>query len=204
MKVILSLTLSDYKEIIIGILSVVKTLGPLRGMRVLCFACFYHFRDLLSGQGKYPEKGKRRIWFKFNFLKWIFIYLKRNDEKHAADFFSKIIEIPTKAFLSHFAPPAKSFTREFLLTRVWQNFLQKDYNLLSEIDLPQNNSISLHVKRCYINEVVREIGLMEVADRICYGDFIFWKDYHRNVKFSRDKTLLKGDSYCNHTLTWVD
>ncbi len=48
------------------------------------------------------------------------------------------------------------------------------------------------------------MGLMPVADRLCHGDYIFWERYHPNVRFSRTKTLINGDEYCDHTLTWVE
>lgn len=62
----------------------------------------------------------------------------------------------------------------------------------------------MDVRRCFINEVARDVGLMAVADRLCYGDYIFLENYHSKVKFTRTKTLIKGDDCCDHTLTWVD
>jgi hypothetical protein len=52
--------------------------------------------------------------------------------------------------------------------------------------------------------VSRDIGLLPLADRLCYGDYLFWENYHPNIAFSRTQTLIDGDSICDHTVTWTD
>jgi hypothetical protein len=203
LKVIFSLGFSDFREMLVGFVSVVKTLGLADGMKAFIFATGKHMAAVKRGEGLYPEKGKQRIWFKLHFLKYIYQYIRKLDEAKAIELFDSIIKGPTIKFISHLMPPALCFTKDFTLHHAWQELIKGDYNIVAEVSPPRGNSVSLHVRRCFINEVVRDIGLLPVADRICFGDFIFWESYHPNVKFSRTKTLLAGDDFCNHTLTWI-
>ena len=75
---------------------------------------------------------------------------------------------------------------------------------LATVDPVEGSSVSLRVTRCFINEVIRDLGLVSLADVICGTDFRFWDGYHPKVRFSRTKTLLAGDDICNHTLTWIE
>jgi len=45
---------------------------------------------------------------------------------------------------------------------------------------------------------------MAVADRLCYGDVLFWEKYHPNITSSLAQTLIGGDPICDHTLTWTE
>jgi hypothetical protein len=82
--------------------------------------------------------------------------------------------------------------------------IRQDYNIVAEACPPDASSASINVHRCFFNEVVRDIGLMPIADRICHADIVFWEKYHPNITFSRTKTLIAGDDLCDHTLTWTD
>lgn len=203
-KILLALRYSDLKETVIGMRYMCKTLGFFKGIRAILYSSMKQYKAMLQGGGSYPEAGKRRIWFKMFFLKIIYDYLKRKNENDAYQLFEKIIEGPGKAYVGGFAPPAKRFTKEYTLNSAWKDFIETDYNIEVTVDEAVNNSTSLHVTRCFMNEVVRDIGLMPVSELICGCDFVFWKDHHPNIRFTRDKTLLRGYDYCNHTLTWVE
>jgi hypothetical protein len=204
MKVLLSLRPPDLVEGVFGLASVVRTLGVADGLRAIAFATRRHLAALASGEGQYPEAGKRRIWFKLHYLGGVYEYLKRNHRGEAAEYFDAIVEDPTTRFIGNVSPPARCLSRDYVLHHLWRDMISRDYNIEAESLPSQDNSASLQVHRCFINEVVRDIGLMPVADRFCFGDFRFWEDYHPNVHFSRTRTLLAGDLLCDHTLTWVD
>jgi len=204
LRIFLSLRYADLKEMLAGFVSIVRTLGLVNASKAFIIATGKHLADIMRGEGFYPEKGKQRVWFKLNYLKNVFEYLKKQDEKKALECFDSIIRGPTIKFISNVMPPSRSFTKDFTLHHAWQELIKKDYNVVAEVSPPKGNSVSLHVHRCFINEVARDLGLLPVGDRICFGDFIFWEDYHPNIKFSRTKTLLSGDSYCDHTLTWIE
>lgn len=204
MKVLLALGIADIRETQDGIISMMKTLGVVEGVKAICYASIRHFGALLRGEGCYLEKGKRRIWFKLHYLKQVYEYLKTRDEATANRKFEEIIKGPTMKFIGRVIPPSRKFTKDFMLNHVWTNLVVNDYNIEGKALPPSGNSASLNVRRCFLNEVARDVGLMPVADRLCHGDYIFWEHYHPNVRFSRTKTLINGDEYCDHTLTWVE
>lgn len=203
-KILLSLKASDMKETRLTMLSICQILGPFKGIRAISSSSLKQIQAMIKGGGSYEEEGKRRIWMKMYFLKAIYEYLKKNNPHDAYNLFDKIIEAPGKAYVGGFAPPARLFTKDFLLNQAWKDFIKTEYNIEVTVDEPVGNSSSMHVTRCFINEVVREIEMMPVAELVCGCDFHFWKNHHLHVKFSRDKTLLRGDAFCNHTLTWVE
>jgi hypothetical protein len=69
MKVLLALRYADFRETLDGILSILGTLGAIEGLKAIFFASSKHFGAIVLGEGCYPEKGKRRIWFKLHYLK---------------------------------------------------------------------------------------------------------------------------------------
>ncbi|MBU1168496.1 MAG: L-2-amino-thiazoline-4-carboxylic acid hydrolase [Proteobacteria bacterium] len=77
-------------------------------------------------------------------------------------------------------------------------------SVLKTLGYPTGLYVICYSSTKQFNEVIRDIGLMPVSELICGCDYKFWKDYHPNIQFSRDKTLLRGDAFCNHTLTWVE
>jgi hypothetical protein len=204
LRVLASLRCADLRESTAGLVSVVRTLGLGDGLRAIAFATRRHWNAMRRGGGNYREAGKRRIWFKLHYLARVYEYLTEREHARADQLFEAIVTPPTVAFIGRVIPPSESLSKEFVLHRLWPGMVRRDYNIIAEAVPPEGNSASLCVHRCYINEVVREVGLMPVADKICGGDFVFWDGYHRNVSFSRTRTLLRGDSHCDHTLTWKD
>ena len=187
-----------------GLVSVVKTLGWAEGTRAMAYATRGHLAAIGRGDGLYPEKGKQRVWFKLHFLKMIYDYLKMRNPGTARNLFDAIAEGPTLQFISNVIPPSSLLTKDYTLHHLWPEMIKRDSNVVAEACPPKGNSASLQVTRCFINEVAREIGLMDVADRLCYGDVLFWEKYHPNIAFSRTQTLIDGDPICDHTLTWID
>jgi len=204
MKVLFSLGIADIRETQTGIKSIIKVLGLFEGMKAINYASTRHFAAIIKGEGNYPEKGKRRVWFKLHYLKHVYEYLKSIDDTTAERKIEEIIQAPTLQFIGQMIPASTLFTKEFMLNHVWQHLVAHDYNIEGNVMPPAGNSVSLNVQRCFYNEVARDVGLMPVADCMCYGDYIFWETYHPNVKFSRTRTLIAGDDHCDHTITWVE
>jgi hypothetical protein len=204
-KVMLSLRYGDFKEIMAGVVAITRTLGWVEGTRAMAFAARRQLAAMWSGEGLYPEKGKQCVWFKLYFLKLIYDYLeKTRSEEQARALFEAIAKAPTLKFIGNVIPPSNRLTKEYILRHLWAEMISKDTNVVSEACPPKGNSASMQVTRCFINEVSRDIGLLPLADRLCYGDYLFWESYHPNITFSRTQTLVDGDPICNHTVTWTD
>ena len=129
MKVLLSLGVADIKETKTGIQSIIKTLGLVDGIRAINHASTKHFAAIIRGEGKYPETGKQRIWFKLNYLKYIYEYLSLKDPSTANQKIEDIIKAPTLQFIGQMIPDARLFTKDFMLNHVWQHLVDHDYNI---------------------------------------------------------------------------
>jgi len=205
LKVLLSLRSGDFKEIMAGVAAIVRTLGWAEGARAMGFATGRQLSAMWRGEGLYPEKGKQSVWFKLHFLRLVYDYLERTrSEEQAGALFEAIARAPTLQFIGNLIPPSNRLTREYILHRLWADMIPKDTNIVSEACPPKGNSASMRVTRCFINEVSRDIGLLPLADKLCYGDHLFWESYHPNITFSRSQTLVDGNPICNHTVTWTD
>jgi hypothetical protein len=201
----LSLRYGDLKEITAGVVAILRALGWVEGPRVIGAATWRQLAAMWRGEGLYPEAGKQCVWFKLHFLKLVYEYLeKTRSEDQARALFTAIARAPTLQFIGNLIPPSNRLTRDYILNRLWAEMIPKDTNIVSEACPPQGNSASMRVTRCFINEVSRDIGLLPLADKLCYGDYLFWENYHPNVTFSRTQTLVDGNPICNHTVTWTD
>jgi hypothetical protein len=205
LKVMLSLRYADFKEISAGVAAIVGTLGWVEGTRAMGFATRRQLAAMWSGEGLYPEKGKQCVWFKLHFLKLIYDYLQETrTEEQAGALFEAIAKAPTLEFIGKLIPPSNRLTKEYILNHLWAEMIPKDTNIVSEACPPKGDSASMRVTRCFINEVSRDIGLLPLADKLCYGDCLFWENYHPNITFSRTRTLVAGDPICDHTVTWTE
>jgi hypothetical protein len=204
LKIFLALRYGDFKEAVAGLVSIVKTLGWVEGCRAMTFATRGHLTAIRRGEGLYPERGKQRVWFKLHYLKKIGEYLRLLDEERASERFEAIARGPTLQFIGNLIPPSRRLTKSYTLHHLWKEMIKRDSNIVSEARPPTGNSASMRVTRCFIDEVSREIGLLPLADKLCYGDYLFWESYHPNITFSRTQTLVGGDPICDHTVTWID
>jgi hypothetical protein len=195
---------ADLEEMGVGFSSLLRTLGAVDAFGAMLFASGKQLVALIRGEGSYPEAGKRRIWFKLHYLSGVYEYLKARRRSDALELFDAILEDSTMRFIGRVIPAASRLNREYVLHELWPEMIELDYNIEADAPRPGDESASLRVRRCFINEVVRDVGLMPVADRICGGDFRFWEGYHPRIRFSRTQTLLAGDPICDHTLTWTD
>ncbi len=85
MQVLFSLRFSDIRETLAGTRSIFRVLGLVQGINAINYASIRHFAKIIKGGGSYPEKGKRRVWFKLHYLKHVYEYLKRINSRTADD-----------------------------------------------------------------------------------------------------------------------
>jgi hypothetical protein len=65
--------------------------------------------------------------------------------------------------------------------------------------------IEIHCTKCPIAEMAREYGMKEVIESTyCIQDYGLVRGFNPRITFSRTKTLIMGDEYCNHTYTLID
>ena len=62
------------------------------------------------------------------------------------------------------------------------------------------NELTLHVTECLWAKVFKEMNATDLGYVLhCQPDFAYAEACHPRIKMKRTKTLMQGDSYCDHT-----
>jgi hypothetical protein len=67
------------------------------------------------------------------------------------------------------------------------------------------DKLALHVTECLWAKVFKEMNATDLGYVLfCQPDFAYAEACHSKIKMRRTKTLMQGDSYCNHTFHWQE
>jgi hypothetical protein len=68
-----------------------------------------------------------------------------------------------------------------------------------------SNKLVLHVTECLWAKVFKEMKATDLGYMLnCQPDFAYAQACNPNIKLKRTKTLMQGDSYCDHTFYWEE
>lgn len=67
-----------------------------------------------------------------------------------------------------------------------------------EVTVADSNKFQIKVTICQFTEVFHLLRMDDLSKALCDGDVIFCEKYQPNIKFEREHTIQKGDSYCDH------
>ena len=66
-----------------------------------------------------------------------------------------------------------------------------------------SNKLTLHVTECLWAKVFKEMNATDLGYVLhCQPDFAYAQACNPHIKLRRTKTLMQGDSYCDHTFYW--
>lgn len=84
-------------------------------------------------------------------------------------------------------------TIDDLIDALWNNEYF-EYSVTKE-----QGNVQLNVTRCMFFEIAKELGVTEMAfSFFCVDDPYIVEGFNSEIGFSRTKTLMQGDGYCNH------
>ena len=67
------------------------------------------------------------------------------------------------------------------------------------------NKLKIHVTECLYAKVYKEMGATDLGYVLyCQPDFAYAKACHPKLKLRRTKTLMQGDSCCDHLFYWEE
>lgn len=72
---------------------------------------------------------------------------------------------------------------------------------------PEENSnrLKLHITECLWAKVFREMNASDLGYVLnCQPDFAYAEACHLNIRLKRTKTLMQGDSHCDHVFYWKE
>ena len=101
--------------------------------------------------------------------------------------------------------PVKSF-KDFIKMEKEENESPEFRNIVS-LTYPHESmtKLSLHITGCLYAEVFKELEAEELGYlMVCNPDHAYAQTCHPQIKLRRSKTLMQGDSYCDHTWYWEE
>jgi len=68
-----------------------------------------------------------------------------------------------------------------------------------------SKELTLHVTECLWAKMFRKMNAADLGYvMFCNPDFAYAQACHPKIRMRRTKTLMQGDSYCNHTFYWEE
>lgn len=124
-------------------------------------------------------------------------------EKKALDILNKNTR---KRSLKQGANQAKALQNNSFLafTNIFKN-PQWDNLMTHKIVEDTEKAFEMKVTECLVYEIFKAAdfaGKLGFAC-VCYGDYGTAEGFNPKIKLVRDKTLMEGDSYCNHRYVWT-
>lgn len=93
----------------------------------------------------------------------------------------------------------KAFMKEDDNSPFWSHVLTFTYTEET------SKKIVYHITECLWAKIFKELNATDLGYiMICHPDFAMAQAYHPKIKMRRTKTLMQGDSYCDHTYYWEE
>jgi hypothetical protein len=115
----------------------------------------------------------------------------------------KVINVASVAYLSTMRQRWKKIGEESekkdiveLYNKLWENSRSLfSYDVLHKDD----DSLDLKVNSCFWAEEFRRLNASDIGFELCcMADFYIVEGFNPTIEYKRTKTLMKGDSYCDH------
>lgn len=150
-----------------------------------------HFRDVYAGTVLLARKLEQVLGSEkaFEIVGKVFErYAVESTKRHMAE------RGPIKNFEDF-----KAFVKEEQKSPFWSHVLT--------VTFPEETpeKIVFHVTECLWAETFKEMNAADLGYiMICHPDFATVQTYHPKIKLKRTKTLMQGNSCCDHTFYWED
>nr|MDO8098991.1 L-2-amino-thiazoline-4-carboxylic acid hydrolase [Candidatus Njordarchaeota archaeon] len=146
------------------------------------------------------------IWFVEEYKKWqrdnieVIVAMLRSLRNLYGE---KVINVASAAYLSTMRQRWRRIGEESeerdiggLFKRLWEN----SKSLFSyEVIRKDENSLELKVNSCFWADEFRRLNAADIGFELCcMADFYIVEGFNPAIKYKRNKTLMKGDNYCDH------
>jgi predicted ArsR family transcriptional regulator len=87
-----------------------------------------------------------------------------------------------------------------LINFLWEPIRQEGFEFTYE---QTEQGYQMHVTKCPIAEIAKALNLEKWGFIFhCMGDAAICEDYNPKIRFTRTKTLMEGDEYCDHCYSY--
>ncbi len=77
-------------------------------------------------------------------------------------------------------------------------------NLIFDVIEESSHRFEIVVRRCLILEAFKDLGLEIVTQWMCDIAFLYFSNYHPDIKYKKDQMIAKGDKCCHEVFIWQD
>ena len=124
-------------------------------------------------------------------------------------------EIISNAFYKDMEEMVKKELQELGQVRSFKDFIKMEkeenespeFRNIISLTYPHESitELSLHITKCLYAEVFKELKAEELGYlMVCNPDHAYAQTCHPQIKLRRSKTLMQGDSYCDHKWHWEE
>jgi hypothetical protein len=125
-----------------------------------------------------------------------FEIIRKAGERYAVEWTRK--QMAEKGPIKNFED-FKAFVKEEDKSQFWSHALTLTY----AEETPKK--IVYRITECLWAKTFKEMNAADLGYiMICHSDFATAQAYHPKIKLKRTKTLMQGDSYCDHTYYWEE
>ena len=121
--------------------------------------------------------------------------LQAMSKENALEIFREIYYIDGKRghdYLANRLNSDEAFLKDF--THI---FVENEAGENAEVIADTDTFAEVHIKACRFVALTKELGCPEICAAFCGIDEVIYNDIHPTLCFERDKTIFKGDEYCN-------
>ncbi|MGD9210015.1 MAG: L-2-amino-thiazoline-4-carboxylic acid hydrolase [Desulfobacteraceae bacterium] len=124
--------------------------------------------------------------------------------KEAEMVIKKVVNASTRTWAASVAESDKQAHKkndiQGLINFLWKPLVQEGFEFTYE---NHDQCYQLHVTKCPIADAAKAMNLEKWGFIFyCMGDEAICEGYNPDIRFTRTKTLMEGDAYCNHCYSY--
>lgn len=148
------------------------------------------------------QRHKRELKNRFRLLALIYKELeKRSGTEKTREILHSVLMSGGQVFFRGFTPlGVDGDLTDFAM--VYKKF--EANNVVFDVIEESRQKFEIVVKRCLIYEVFDELGIGVLTRWICDIAFDYFKGYHPQIKYVKDRMIARGDDTCHEVFTWQE
>ncbi len=179
-----------------------KEIGIGSTLKIIFFSALKSRNICFPVDEDYDEAEKRKIILKNHFKLLTQMYKELQNRygiQRANEIIHEVLIQSGPVFMRGFSPlPSNGTLIDFI--PIYKNF--ESNNLIFETIEESNHRFEIVIHRCLIYEAFKELGLEEITKWMCDIAFLYFNDYHPQLKYTKDLMIARGDDVCHEIFVW--
>lgn len=181
-----------------------REIGLWNALKVVLSAICNSLKVNYKSDKQVDEIGRKKAEIKNHLKLLAFMHaelLKRFEEERVNEIIHKILIEAGQAFCQGFTPlDAGQDLTDFI--GIYKKFESR--NIIFAVVEESEQRFETVVSRCLIYEALKELGLRDITPWMCDVATEYFRNYHPNIKYLKDRMIARGDSTCHEIFIWQD